>query len=263
MEQRQTIGSLNFVGGPQMSSVMRFHMPVPSRGTALAILAMALSTPGLPADAADLSVKAPPAITYNWTGAYLGVNFGAVFNSEDVTTPFGIGSTNPTGALGGAQLGYNFQFSRWLLGIEGEFDGTLAEGTTNFLGPGAAISVTSDDHWYSTLNGRLGYVTGPLLIFAKGGAAWMNANDHLTVNSGFAGASSIITTRFGWNVGAGVEYLLSPQWSAKVEYDYLDFGSDTLGFVTPVGNGATFKTQINEVKAGVNFHWAPGSFGGL
>jgi len=57
--------------------------------------------------------------------------------------------------------------------------------------------------------------------------------------------------------------MLSPRWSAKVEYDYLDFGSSTLGFVTPFGTGLTFKTQINEVKAGLNYHLAPGSVFGM
>jgi len=246
-----------------MSTVLYFQMAGPSRGTAIAL---ALFMLGVPAHAADLSTKVAPAPpTFNWAGGYVGANFGGVFNSEDVTTPFGIGSTDPSGALGGFQLGYNFQFAPWLFGIEAEFDWTSAQGTTNFVGPGAALSVTSDHKWYSTLDGRLGYVMGPLLIFAKAGGAWMDANYQLAVTSGgLTGTSSINSTRSGWNAGVGLEYLLTPQWSAKVEYDYLDFGTSTLGFVTPVGNGATFKTQVNEVKAGVNYHWAPGTvFGGF
>ena len=131
-----------------MSTVMRFHSAVSSNGTALAI---ALLTVALPAHAADLT-KAPPAspAAYSWTGAYVGANFGGAFNRESATTPLGVGSTDPTGALGGAQLGYNHQFSSWLLGIEAEFDGTSAQGSTNFVGPstggpgtGTAISVWS------------------------------------------------------------------------------------------------------------------------
>lgn len=255
MYPRQTIGLLNCVGGPLMSVVMRLQGAVPSIGIALAVAAMA----GLPAHAADLSAAAtPPVSNYYWTGLYIGANFGAVFDSEAVTTPFGISSSDPSNALGGGQLGYNLQFSSWLVGIEGEFDGVAAQGIANSFGQTATISVTSDQKWYATLDGRLGYVMGPLLVFAKGGAAWMNANYQLAVNSGATASSSINTTRFGWNVGTGMEYLLNSRWSAKVEYDYLDFGTSTLGFVTPVGNGATVKTQVNEVKAGVNYHWAPG-----
>ena len=164
-----------------MSTVMRFHSAVSSNGTALAI---ALFTVALPAHAADLT-KAPPApVAYSWTGAYVGANFGGVFNRESVTTPLGVGSTDPTGALGGAQLGYNYQFSSWLLGIEAEFDGTSAQGSTNFVGPstggpgtGTAISVFGDHRWYTTVSGRLGYVMGSLLLYAKGGGAWMNAHE--------------------------------------------------------------------------------------
>jgi opacity protein-like surface antigen len=114
-----------------MSSVTRFHTVMPSPGTALAIVLLAVA---LPAHAADLLAKAPPApAAYSWTGAYVGANFGGVFNSGGVTTPLGTGSTDPSGALGGGQFGYNYQFSSWLLGIEGEFDGTTAQGSTNFV----------------------------------------------------------------------------------------------------------------------------------
>jgi outer membrane immunogenic protein len=65
------------------------------------------------------------------------------------------------------------------------------------------------------------------------------------------------SSRPGWNVGTGVEYMLTPRWSAKLAYDYLDFGSNTLGLATPFGAGLTFRTRVNEVKAGVNYHWTP------
>ena len=189
----------------------------------------------LPAQAADLT-KAPLApAAYSWTGAYVGANFGGVFNRERVTTLLGIGSTDPSGVLGGVQLGYNYQFSSWLLGIEAEFDGTSAQGTTNFVGPsmagpgtGTALAVFGDHNWYTTLSGRLGYVMGSLLIYAKAGGAWMNADYKLGVtNSGVTATSSITNTRSGCNAGVGLEYLLFPRWSAKLEYDYLDFGTNT------------------------------------
>jgi opacity protein-like surface antigen/outer membrane receptor protein involved in Fe transport len=210
---------------------------------------------GGPAYGADFSTKAVASPrAYNWTGAYVGANFGGVFNREDVTTPIGISATDPSGVLGGFQVGYNYQFAPWLLGIEAEFDWTSAQGKANFIDPSAALSVTSDHNWYGTLSGRVGYVMGPLMLYAKGGAAWMNADYRLDVNSGLDGATIISANRTGWNVGTGLEYMLGSRWSAKLEYDYLDFGSSTLGFATPFGNGVTFKTAINEVKAGVNYH---------
>jgi opacity protein-like surface antigen len=242
-----------------MPTVTRFHLAMSWRGAALAV---ALLTVVLPVHAADLT-KAPPAApaAYSWTGAYVGVNFGGVFNTEGVTTPLAGGSTDPAGVIGGAQLGYNYQFSSWLLGIEAEFDGTTAQGTTNFNGPstggpttGTALTIFSDHNWYTTLSGRLGYVMGSFLFYAKGGGAWMNADYKLGVTtSGVTLNSSITNTRSGWNGGVGMEYLLFPRWSAKIEYDYLDFGTRALNFVD-VGIPATFKTQVNEFKVGLNYH---------
>jgi opacity protein-like surface antigen/outer membrane receptor protein involved in Fe transport len=211
-----------------------------------------------PAYGADFPTKAAPAPAYRWTGPYVGANFGGAFGYEDVTTPIGVSATDSTGVLGGFQLGYNYKFApAWLLGIEGEFDWTSAQGKANFVDPAgtASLSVTSDHNWYGTLSGRVGYVMGPLMLYGKGGAAWMNADYRLEVNSGIDGATVANTTRTGWNVGAGLEYMLGSRWSAKVEYDYLDFGSQTSGIASPFGNSATVKTAVNEVKAGLNYHF--------
>jgi opacity protein-like surface antigen len=92
------------------------------------------------------------------------------------------------------------------------------------------------------------------MLYAKGGAAWMNADYTMEVNSGLDGSTITNTTRTGWVFGAGLEYMLGSRWSAKFEYDHLDFGSNTVGFVNPFGNTVAFKTAVNEVKAGVNYH---------
>jgi opacity protein-like surface antigen len=208
--------------------------------------------------APDVYTKAPTAPAYHWTGLYFGANFGGAFNREDVASPIGIAATNPSGVLGGVQFGYNYLLApHWLVGVEADLDWTSAQGKTNFIDPAgtAALSVTSDHNWYDTVDARLGYVTGPLMLYAKGGAAWMNADYRLDVNSGIDGGTVMSANRSGWNVGAGLEYMLGSRWSAKLEYDYLDFGSKTLGFDTPFGNGVTFKSSINEVKAGVNYHF--------
>jgi opacity protein-like surface antigen len=216
---------------------------------------------GAPEKAPDGSpgfhTKASAATAYHWNGLYAGANFGgALYEGADVTTPLGTSATNTSGVLGGLQLGYNYKFApTWLAGIEGEFDWTSAQGKTNFIDPAGSLSITSDHNWYSTLSGRLGYVMGPLMLYGKAGAAWMNADYRLEVNSGIDGATLTNTTRTGWNVGAGLEYMLGSRWSAKLEYDYLDFGSKTSGFGNPVGDSATVKTAVNEVKAGVNYHF--------
>jgi opacity protein-like surface antigen len=203
--------------------------------------------------------KAAAPIAYHWAGAYAGANLGGAFSAgEHVLTPIGTDRTNPSGALGGLQFGYNYLVApTWLVGIEAELDWTSAQGKTNFVDPAgtASLSITSDHNWYDTVSGRVGYVMGPLMLYAKGGAAWMNADYRMEVNSGLDGLTSTNTTRPGWIAGGGLEYMLGSRWSAKLEYDHLDFGSKTLAFANPFGNSVNFKTAVNEVKAGVNYHF--------
>jgi opacity protein-like surface antigen/outer membrane receptor protein involved in Fe transport len=197
-------------------------------------------------------------IAYHWNGAYVGANFGGAFSAgEHVLTPIGTDRTNPSGALGGLQFGYNYLVApNWLVGIEGELGWTSAQGKANFVDPAgtASLSITSDHNWYDTLSGRVGYVMGPLMLYAKGGAAWMNADYRMEVNSGLDGVTLANTTRSGWIAGGGLEYMLGSHWSAKLEYDHLAFGSKALTFVNPFGNRMTVESGVNQVKAGVNYH---------
>jgi opacity protein-like surface antigen len=224
----------------------------------------------IPAEAADITpqpyVTAPAAPLYNWNGFYVGANFGGVFTQErsSVGSVF-LGapatfSSNPSGVLGGLQFGYNLQFApQWVIGIEGELDWTSAQGTANAFGPAATATLTSNHNWYDTIDGRLGYVMGPVLIYAKGGAAWMDADYSLTAAGAgvITGPSSVKAKRDGWAVGGGLEAFIMPNWSAKLEYDFLDFGNKTYGF--PVtGTGINFNTQFHEFKIGINYHLLPG-----
>jgi opacity protein-like surface antigen len=212
---------------------------------------------------------------YNWTGPYVGVHFGGVFTKEAVTvggdlfgTPMTVG-TNPDGALGGLQGGYNYQFQPNLMaGVEAEASWGSAEGKQDPFNAINAGAVQSDQRGYDTLTARLGYVDGPLLIYAKGGAAWMNARYMLNFQTGYpvclsnplcSGVSStafVSNTRPGWTIGTGIEYLLSPKWSAKAEYAFLDFGPHTVGTnVLVPGTSLAAETRVHELKAGVNYHW--------
>jgi opacity protein-like surface antigen len=223
-----------------------------------------------PANAADLSrrpyAKAPAPLMqpiYNWTGFYVGANFGGVATNETVTAGgLAAFSTDPSGVLGGVQVGYNYQFSpNWLVGVEGELAWTSASSTNSFGVLRNAGSFSSNHNWYDTLDGRVGYVMGPWLLYAKAGIAWMNADYQVTL--GGIGSNSINTTRVGWNIGAGAEFMIAPQWSAKAEYNFLDFGTDTYGFAIPiVGGGTPINTQVHEFKVGVNYHLAPGTLFG-
>ena len=212
----------------------------------VAVSALALCTSVY---AADLSRRPPPPLMqpiYTWNGFYVGGHFGGVSTHEDVIgDDFAAFSTDPSGVLGGVQAGYNYQLApNWLIGVEGELSWTSAS-TTDF-------GFRSEHNWYDTFDGRLGYVMGPWLLYAKCGVAWMNADYSVP-------GASVNVTRTGWNIGAGAEYMIAPQWSAKAEYNFLDFGTDNLGF--PL-SGTGVKTEVHEFKVGVNYHWVPGTLFG-
>lgn len=200
------------------------------------------------ASAADLGrpvYKAPaPAVVaaYNWSGFYIGGHLGGAWSKEDVSIPgLGVvGTTDPDGFIGGVQAGYNWQADRWVFGIEGDWSWSGADGST------ALGVLSSDQNWYATLTGRVGYAWDNWMWYVKGGAAWVDAEYSL------AALGTVSDTRVGWTLGTGVEWALAPQWSAKLEYNYLDFGKDSYAF-----GGVPFEvdTQVHLVKAGINYRF--------
>lgn len=104
-----------------------------------------------------------------------------------------------------------------------------------------------------TAGARFGLVEGRWLYYFKGGAAWMNANYKVT-NS--VASDDIASNRVGWTVGGGVEYMFLRNFSAKLEYGFLDFGNQNVTFPN-VGATMGFNTQVHEVKLGLNCHWFP------
>jgi len=214
-----------------------------------------------PADAADIYArpsfaKEPLPLLYNWTGFYVGAHFGGSFGEETESLAGGTFSTNPSGVMGGVQLGYNNQFApNWLWGIEGELSWTSATGSVGFTAGGAAVALNSNHNWYDTLAGRFGYTQNNWLFYGKLGPAWMNAD--YAVAAG-AGATSFNATRAGWTIGAGAEYSFNPAWSAKIEYAFLDFGTSNYAYAIAGGVPVGIDTQVHEVKVGLNYHFIPG-----
>jgi outer membrane immunogenic protein len=206
--------------------------------TAISVLA------GSSAFAADLPVKAAPfspAPVANWTGFYAGVNVGGGWaNTND-----GLGSGDLTGVIGGGQLGYNWQVGQFVLGVEGDFQGSTQKKSDTF-GP---ISVEQKLPWLATLRGRLGYAPGPLLFYVTGGAAWVNYE----LSGSAAGLTvSDNATQSAWTVGGGVEWMFLPHWSTKVEYLYVDTGDKD---VTLFGTTVNGRAKDNIVRAGLNYHF--------
>jgi outer membrane immunogenic protein len=231
------------------------------------------------AQAADLPVPGPAPVNYyrpalyDWTGLYLGGNIGAAFMRDNatlwtgapggVTTPInGNIAVNPVGALGGGQVGFNYEFAPWVVGVEAMWSGAVSMSATNSASiPGVAFvtsSLTTNLFWLASVTGRVGYAHDDLLFYVKGGGAWESVK--YLENVGFmnmTGTQQTITdTRTGFTVGAGIEYGLTENFSAKLEYDFYDFGTKNYNFnlATPL----SISSQVHQVLAGINYRFTPG-----
>ena len=223
---------------------------------------------GCAAMAADLPppvvTKAPvapvayaPEAIYSWTGFYIGANAGGGFLGSTWSDPL-TGANNRfnsgVGFLGGGQIGANYQVNRLVLGVEGDFDWTG-------LGPNASSTdsignaINTKTNFTSTMTGRVGAAFDRLLVYGKGGVAFAQDNSGFTDLAGNSASTTFLRT--GWTAGAGIEYGITKNLSAKVEYDYLAFGSQPLNFTTATTPLYTSNASLNvqEVKAGINFRF--------
>jgi outer membrane immunogenic protein len=190
------------------------------------------------------AVYAPAPIPYyNWTGFYIGGNLGGAWNQGGFSDPAGnnFPASNTIKFLGGGQVGYNLEFGGGvLLGVEAMFDwGPNSNNTVNttfgapFTPPPVAVAGTFNNSWLTTVTGRLGYAWDRLLVYGKGGGAWVGATSSPITIGGTSFSAS--PSGFGWTIGAGLEYAFWGTWSARIEYDYIGLASQTV--TVPVGTG--------------------------
>jgi len=214
------------------------------------------------ANAADMPVayKAPPpAPYYNWTGFYFGGFAGPDWGNADRTyvPPPTTGNVNVkgSGVMAGATVGANYQVGYWVFGVEADY------GWTNYNGSKACpntftATCHSNIDAIGTVAGRLGYAWDRVLLFAKAGGAWKRGDESATLNTTGQVFSSVGDNRSGWTAGGGMEFGFWGPWSAKVEYDYMDFGTKRLTFnnIQPaIIERADIKERVHAVKFGINY----------
>jgi outer membrane immunogenic protein len=246
-------------------------------------LASALSLLAVSANAADM-YRAPEGGGYKdgpvyepvWTGFYAGVNGGYGWSADDSSigvknsqvvrqgTVSGSEAFKTDGGFGGGQIGYNWQpvgggykdgpaLSHFVFGIEADIQGSGIDGSGAVSVTGASASASNDLDWFGTVRGRAGYAAGTSLFYVTGGFAFGGVKDSLTVASKTVSSD---TTDTGYVLGGGVEHLFSPRWSAKVEYQYIDLGSDKIT-ATSGTSSATLNAEhvYNSVRLGLNYHF--------
>jgi outer membrane immunogenic protein len=245
------------------------------------------------AQAADLLTKAPvlkaPAgAPFSWTGFYIGGHAGGGWGDKkwsDFFDPINTSdrtsgpdaSYHVSGPLGGGQIGYNLQYGWTVFGIEADASAADIKGRGNndpftILGPTGSGCLdlngacTTKIDALGTVTARLGVAVDRALFYAKGGAAWVHEkhtvrafdlsapNDPL-----FNFTSTTSQTRWGWTAGGGIEYGFTQNWSAKIEYNYLDFGKDEVAFTLPAPSGfgvaGTLQQTMHVVKGGLNYRF--------
>jgi outer membrane immunogenic protein len=200
---------------------------------------------------APAPVMAPP---FSWTGFYVGANFGGAWGTSSDTNGFfatpTTGNFNTSGVLGGGQLGYNWQFGQWVLGLETDIAASSLKGSTS-NGICLTVVCTTSQTWLGTTRGRLGYAFDHWLVYGTGGVAYGDVKfSDLPAPVVVSGTD----TNAGWTGGGGVEYAFAMNWSAKLEYLYVDLGN--VGIACSPGCGtSTVKFNENIFRGGLNYHF--------
>ncbi len=254
------------------------------------------------AQAADLGgmkeTEATPPI-WNWAGFYAGVNGGWIWDQGGVSAldqewfqacSDGCGSvysyadrhqSELSGGFGGGQIGFNLQRDRLVYGIETDIQGSSLSASRNAFPNDGWNPSFSDGHaeanldWFGTFRGRLGLVPWEnILVYVTGGVAYGGFSESLRHDIGWGSVTnnnSFSDVRAGYDLGAGVEYGITPAWSVKLEYQFMDLGSvhlkDLQSGSFPGNCGCTVyyatnaesevKLSFNTVRVGINYHFIP------
>jgi outer membrane immunogenic protein len=175
--------------------------------------------------------------------------------------PDNFGGSNGTGFVGGGQVGCDYQADRLVVGAQGQFDfGSLHSANPSPFFPSTFARVETTATATATVRAGV-LVTPQVLAYVKGGGAWAQTDTGIygTVPHLYL-AESASPNRLGWTVGGGLEWMFAPNWSVFGEYNYMDFGTRNVNFVTSpqaVGIPDVVRTRLKTqtVLAGINYHF--------
>jgi outer membrane immunogenic protein len=216
-----------------------------------------------------LYTKAPPLRSYDWTGFYAGVNVGGGVGQSLTTqaTPSAPAVAtssylNATGLIAGGQMGYNWQWSSLVLGVEADIQGSGMESdaTCSLLCLATSGRFSQQIDWFGTVRGRAGLATGPVLSYITGGLAYGDVTTSVVTVNGVTNSANFSETRTGWTFGSGVEASLGGNWTGKLEYLYLDLGRQSGTYVTgALTSVVTSEVQAHIFRAGLNYRFGGNS----
>jgi outer membrane immunogenic protein len=212
--------------------------------------------------AADAVASDPVVSAYSWTGFYAGVHGGYAWGSGDGPYPDAAGVRFETaypeaqGGLLGAQIGYNYQWGSFVLGLEGDLSYSWADGSSriNIFPAGTDNGGYNETEftYLASITARAGYAFDRTLLYAKGGIGFtrLEMNDYDDPAIFNARGSETLT---GWTIGGGVEHALNDKWSVKGEYQFYRFSGDVA-----VNDPVAFRTyegdfDVHAIKIGLNY----------
>jgi outer membrane immunogenic protein len=235
-----------------------------------------LAAPVLAADVAVLApYPAPLRPLYSWTGCFVGFNIGGGAASQDFTDPSGVfappgaslGNHTGHGAVGGGQLGCDYQIGSFVLGLQGVYDLTGMKGSN--IQPNPFFYNNSFVQTLGTLTARAGYTFTPtLLLYARAGAARVHDLYNVAIPPGIPPGVIVALgsgSTNGWTIGTGFEWaFFGGDWTAFVEYDYMSFGTSRVMLVPTVappilpilpGGPIDVAQRANVVLFGINYRF--------
>jgi len=230
------------------------HRHIKTTAIALA-LGLGLGLSGA-ASAADLGTRPAPVYTkapmmapaFSWTGCYVGGNAGGAWSKTAINIPAypsPNSETDTSSAIGGGQVGCNYQVSQFVFGIEGDYDWTKLSGSS-LSGNGGTELFHVDFNSLATARGRLGWAWDRTLLYATGGAAWTHINsNYVPVAGGFNTA-----TYQGWVAGGGIEYAFAQNWIVGAEYLHAAFDTKNFIFLGPTN---VQEKSIDVVRARLSY----------
>src|SRR5689334_17083124 len=215
-----------------------------------------------PAVAADLAArtytKAPVAIApiYNWGGFYVGLNGGGASShncwTDGVPVRTLAGCHDATGGLAGGQIGYRWQMTNWVFGLEAQGDWADLTGSNTSLltAPFRIFNNNTKVDAIGLFTGQVGYAWNNVLWYVKGGAA----ATHDKYSGQIAGVTfdTASETRWGGAVGTGIEFGFAPGWSVAVEYDHLFMGNHNNTFGFTAASGVAGISRVDNIRQDVD-----------
>ncbi len=186
-------------------------------------------------------IPPPPPPVFTWTGLYVGGQVGYQWGRSTANNGLNYESISPSGVVGGAHVGYNYQVAQFVFGLEGDVNGSSYHGST--------FDYSTREDINGSIRGRVGVAWDRALIYGTGGVAFANFKNSYSM-PGFV--DTLNTGRVGWTVGGGIEYAIDNNWSIRAEYRYTDYGHFNQFSPVVAGNVSRHETD-NRVQVGFSY----------